>query len=90
VALIAGLIFFTQLVFMYYQIMPGLSAGSMGEHWMDCLTPIGIGGIWLACFLRQLQRQPLLPPHDYNRTAALHLRHLDEEEAARKEALAYG
>jgi hypothetical protein len=90
VALIAGLILFMQLVFMYYQVMPGASASSMSEHWMDCLTPLGIGGIWLAQFMWQLRRQPLLAPHDYNRQAALHLRHLDEEEAAREETLAYG
>jgi len=90
VARIAGLILLMQLVFMYYQVMPGLSAEGMGEHWMDFLTPVGIGGIWLACFLWQVQRQPLLAPHDYNRAAALHLRHLDDEEAAREEMPAYG
>ena len=57
---------------------------------MDFLAPVGIGGIWLACFLWQLQRQPLLALHDYNRAAALHLRRLDEEEAAREETFAYG
>ena len=90
VAWIAGLILFMQLVFMYYQVMPGLSAAGLREQWMDVLLPIGIGGIWLADFLRQLRRYPLLPLHDYNREAALRLRGLDEEEAAREEALAYG
>ena len=60
VAWIAGLILFMQLVFMYYQIMPGLSADGLAEHWMDLLMPLGIGGIWLAYFLWQLQRQPLV------------------------------
>ncbi len=55
------------------------------RYWMDFLAPLGLGGVWLAYFLWQLQRQPLLPLHDYNREAALHLRHLDEEEAAREE-----
>jgi hypothetical protein len=57
---------------------------------MDVLVPVGIGGIWLAHFLWQLERYPLLPPHDYNRAAALRLRRLDEEEAAREETLSYG
>ena len=54
---------------------------------MALLVPIGIGGIWLARFLWQLERYPLLPLHDYNRAAALRLRHLDAEELAREEAL---
>jgi hypothetical protein len=90
VAWIAGLILFVQLVFMEYQIMPGLSDGGLGEHWMDFLMPFGLGGLWLAEYLRQLGRLPLLAPNDYNREAALHLRRLDEEEAAREETLAYG
>ena len=60
VAAIAGLIVFMQLVFVYYQVTPDISAGSMGNHWMDFLTPIGIGGIWLAYFVWQLQRLSLL------------------------------
>ena len=68
---------------------PVAPTASASTGWIFSL-PIGIGGIWLAYFLWQLQRQPLLAPHDYNRAAALHLRHLDEEEAAREEALAYG
>ena len=90
VARIAGLILLMQLAFMYYQIIPGSAAESLRWIWLDCLTPIGVGGIWLGTFLWQLQRQPLLPLHDYNREAALHLRRLDEEEAAREETPVYG
>ena len=93
VAWIAGLILFMQLVFNYYQVVPEireLYPASLRNHWMDFLVPIGIGGIWLALFMSQLQRYPLLPLHDYNRAAALHLRDLDAEEAAREEALAHG
>lgn len=87
VAGIAGLILFMHLAFLDYQVIPDVSAGSLGGHWMALLVPIGIGGIWLAHFLWQLERYPLLPLHDYNRAAALRLRRLDEEEAAREEAL---
>ena len=38
----------------------------------------------------QLRAPPLLPLHDYNRAAALHLRRLDAEEAAREEAALHG
>jgi hypothetical protein len=26
--------------------------------------PVGMGGVWLAFFIRQLRRRPLLPPND--------------------------
>ena len=87
---IAGLILFMQLVYLYYQVMPGVAADRIARHWMDLLTPIGLGGVWLGYYLWQLQRFPLLAPNDYNRESALKLRRLDEEEAAREETLAYG
>lgn len=89
-ARVAGLVLFMQLVFLYYQVMPAFDAPRIDQHWMDFLTPVGIGGIWLAGFARQLAGQPLLPRHDPNRQYALHLRRLDEEEAAREEALLHG
>jgi hypothetical protein len=47
-------------------------------------------GAWLAYFLWQMPRRPVLPRHDYNQASALHLRRLDEEEASREEAPAHG
>ena len=91
VAWIAGLILFMQLVFMYYQVMPELSgrqrwantgwifsprSGSAASGW-----PISSGNFsgsrCCRCTITIGQ-------------AALHLRHLDAEEAAREEALSYG
>ncbi len=43
-------------------------------HWMDFVTPIAIGGIWFAVFIRQLRRLPLLPLHD-PRLAEVHHGH---------------
>jgi hypothetical protein len=88
VAWIAGLILFMQLVFMNYQVIPDFPFANLREYWLALLVPIGIGGIWLAHFLWQLERYPLLPLHDYNRAAALRLRRLDVEEAAREETIA--
>ena len=89
-ACIAGLVLFMQLVFAYYQVTPDFSAAGIRAHWMDLLVPLGLGGIWLAHFIWQLHRYPLVPLYDYNRATALHLRQLDAEEAAREEALSYG
>jgi hypothetical protein len=32
--------------------------------WMDLAAPIGIGGLWLSAFLRQLESRPVLPVRD--------------------------
>jgi hypothetical protein len=89
-AAVAGLLLFMQLVFMYYQVMPAFPETTLGEHWMDFLTPLGVGGIWLAYFLWELKRTPILPQHDLNQQSAVHLHRLDVEEAEREEQLHHG
>lgn len=37
---------------------------SLRVHWLDGTVFFGIGGIWLAFFLRQIRALPLLPLHD--------------------------
>jgi hypothetical protein len=78
-----------QLVFDYYEVLAVLVGGRTEAYWLTVFTSLGIGGLWLACFLWQLQRAPLLAVHDYNRPFALKLRRSDEEEAALEENLAY-
>jgi hypothetical protein len=86
-ARIAGLILFMQLVFLYYEVMPAFPNTSLLDHWMDFLTPIGMGGLWLAYFLWHSQRRPLLVAHDINRAAAVHLHQVDLEEAAHEQEI---
>ena len=88
-AALAGLLFFMQLVHRYYQVMPAFETTSIAEHWMDFLTPIGIGGVWLAAFLWFLGRMPILPRHDDNVEYAQQLRHLDDHESAREEVYSH-
>jgi hypothetical protein len=87
---VAALIFSMHLVFVCFQILPAFPDTTIGEHWMDFLTPLGLGGIWLAYFLWQLGRYPVLPLHDLNREEAVHLRQTDLEAAAREEAVHHG
>lgn len=84
-AQVAGLILFMQLVFDYWQVQPSFPETSLAEHWMDFLMPVGLGGLWLANFLWELQRYPLLPLRDINQEAATHLREVDLEEMAEEE-----
>jgi hypothetical protein len=37
---------------------------SLRVHWMDPVVLIGLGGIWIAAFLWQLKKRPLLARHD--------------------------
>jgi len=79
-ARVAALMLFMQLVFTFYQVMPAFAGTRIGEHWMDFLTPIGLGGLWVAYFLRQLNRRPLLTAFDLNREKAVYLWNLEREE----------
>jgi hypothetical protein len=40
-------------------------------HWLNVAAPVGLGGIWLAAFFRQLKQRPLLPLHDPELEGAL-------------------
>ncbi len=80
-AKVAGLLLFMQLVFAYYQVLPPFHTDNILRHWMDFLTPLAVGGLWLAFFLWQLTRRPLLPLHDPCQASAVHLREVDAEEA---------
>jgi hypothetical protein len=42
-------------------VLPAYYKHGFRIQWMDVLAPIGIGGIWLWAFLRELPRYPLLP-----------------------------
>jgi hypothetical protein len=84
-AWVAGIVLFMQLVYDYFQVLPAFPDTTMAEHWMDFLMPFAIGGPWLAFFLWQLKRYPVLLPHDANRASAIHYRQLDVEEETRAE-----
>ena len=67
---IAVLVIVMRLVDLFWYIGP---SGAHGEdaltvafhfHWMDLTAPIGIGGIWVSMFLRQLRRHNLIALRD--------------------------
>jgi hypothetical protein len=62
--LVAGLVLLMRLVDMYWMVLPAFGGGEVHVTWMDVLLPLGMGGIWLAYFLWQLERMPILPVHD--------------------------
>ncbi len=74
-ARIALLVLLMRLADLYLQVAPtgphqGHSLG-LHPHWMDLAAPLGIGGLWLAAFLRQLETRPVLPMRDPHFAEAL-------------------
>jgi len=63
---IAVFILCIRCVDLYWQIMPGFRKDGFGLSWMDITIPAGLFGLWLAYFLAQLAKRPLMPanaPH---------------------------
>ena len=68
---IAIFILFMRAVDIYWQTAPDTLNGVFAPSWMDLTVPIGIGGIWLAYFLSNLAKRPLMPLHDPHLEEAL-------------------
>ena len=62
--IVALLVLLMRLVDMYWMVLPAFGGGNVRLTWMDVALPFGMGCIWFAYFLRQLQRMPILPVHD--------------------------
>ena len=63
-SLVAMLILGMQLVNLFWLVAPAFHPGAFSLHWMDVMAPVGIGGLWIAMFVRQLQGRSLVPLHD--------------------------
>jgi hypothetical protein len=58
---IAGLILFMRWLELYWLVAPGRPVHGHTVFWTDLFAPLALGGPWLACFLFELNRRPLLP-----------------------------
>jgi hypothetical protein len=87
---IGGMVLLAQLVFTHWTILPAFRPVNLGDCWMSFFAPPALGGIWLAVFLWQLQRAPLLAQNDKNALAAIRLRLTDDWETQCEELLAHG
>ena len=63
-ARVAIIILAMRLVDLFWVIKPTFHPGRFTLHWLDIAAPIGIGGIWVAFFVRQLKGRSLLPEND--------------------------
>jgi hypothetical protein len=62
--IVAVLILVMRLVDLFWMIAPSFTHEHFHISWMDLVAPIGIGGLWLAFFARELSRRPLIPIND--------------------------
>jgi hypothetical protein len=63
---IALFILCIRCVDLFWMVAPFYRTKSFGLSWMDITMPIGLIGLWLAYFLTQLEKRPLMPlnaPH---------------------------
>jgi hypothetical protein len=68
---VAGLLLLARVVDIYWLTEPEFGPGGIHLHWMDVLLPIGVGGIWISFFVRNLRQWPLLPVGDRQLAGAM-------------------
>jgi hypothetical protein len=68
---VAVLVIVMRFVDLYWLVAPDFLKGHFSVSWMDIAAPIGLGGIWLAVFLWQLEQRPLMPVGDPELAEAL-------------------
>jgi hypothetical protein len=61
---IALLVIVMRFVDLFWMVAPDIHKQGLYVHWLDLLAPIGLGGVWLAVFLWQLRKHPLVPVND--------------------------
>jgi hypothetical protein len=67
-AVVAGIVLVMRFVDLLWQVVPAFEPEGLLGHWLDLLAAplaaLGVGGVWVAAFLWQLRKMPLLPLHD--------------------------
>ena len=61
---VAGGILLVRILDLYWLVAPDLAghgAHALAVHWLDVALPVGMGGLWLAAFARQLKGRPIIP-----------------------------
>jgi hypothetical protein len=53
-----------RIVDVYWVVEPSFHDQRLHVSWMDFVTPVAVGGLWLALFFGQLKLSPLVPVND--------------------------
>jgi hypothetical protein len=62
--LLAGALLAVRLLDLYWLVAPDLrghGGHGIAVHWMDLTAALGLGGLWVAAFVDNLRRRPLVP-----------------------------
>ena len=62
-SILCGALILVNFLDVFWMVVPAFQAGPR-FYLLDFLLPVGMGGIWVADFVRQLKSRPLLPLHD--------------------------
>jgi hypothetical protein len=68
---VVGLILFMRFVDLMWIVMPSYYQRGFRLTWLNISAPLAIGGFWIAMFVRELQKRPLLPVQAPNLELAL-------------------
>jgi hypothetical protein len=64
-AKVAGVLFVMRGLDLFWLVAPDLHHGhGLSVSWMDVTAPVGLGGLWLWWFARELRARPLIPRHE--------------------------
>jgi len=61
---VCALLIAIRLVDVYWITEPAFYGQRIRVHWVDFVTPLAVGGLWLAVFFKQLNSRPLVPVGD--------------------------
>ena len=53
-----------RMVDVYWVVEPAFYGNHVQIHWMDFVTPVAVGGLWLALFFLAIGSRPLVPLRD--------------------------
>jgi hypothetical protein len=60
-AALAIFILVIRLIDIYWLVEPNFHAGKFFLSWLDIAAPLGVGGVFVALFLMELAKRPLMP-----------------------------
>ena len=63
-AAIAGFVLVMRLIDLFWLVAPEFRRQGLAVDWFDPITVVGLCGVWLALFIRNLKARPLLPLRD--------------------------
>ena len=69
---VAGLLLVMRLVDLTWLVMPTFSPDGLYLSWLNFVTPVAIGGLWLAVFAWRLPARAALPVHEVHEEEEVH------------------